>query len=508
MIFINCTVDKSIGLFKPFFPVSVPYGIAYLMAMLETQNIEYGFVDMQVHKHTRKKIQQLTDKLPPPHIFSLSFLTEATSAAIAISDWIKENIPDAVVIWGGIHVTALPEDCLEQKSVDFVYIGEAEAVIVDIYQKLKKRKSIHDVPGIGYKKNSKYIINERAKPIINLDDIPIIPYHIFTPYKKYEFGYISTSRGCPYNCTFCNNNLTGIKKVRFKSTSRVIEELKLLIETYGCRDITFYDDNFLVNKWRLFDLCKKIKENNLHKKAIFMFETRIKDVKPDLLACLYDAGFRTVFYGIETVSEHLLQTIGKTETKEEIIKAVQISKQIGYKVMANFLYFLPNEHKKDRKACVDFSIKHNIDVVKFNNIVPYPGTSMYEKYKYTSKIRTSLNYENYNSQMVLVRPFWEKCVFPFKPDNTPDYILKNEILWSYLRFFIRYNMLKSVLGKRKWGSLIFRYGNNTVEVIKHIPAVIVLLADLSIKGIIMLFTMPLSWFYHQGKSSKKENKGL
>ncbi|HOY31899.1 MAG TPA: radical SAM protein [Bacteroidales bacterium] len=495
---------RSVGFFRPFFPASLPYGIAYLMAMLRKENLPFDFFDEQVHLLTEQQINKISGNYDKPLAFCISFLTEATHRALSITNWIKNHYPDSVTILGGIHVTALPEEILANTSVDYVFTGEAENAIIDIYNKILNKKSLADIKGIGYRKNEKNIINERCPVINDLDDIPIIPYEIFAPYKKYDLGYITSSRGCPYNCIFCNNNLTGSRKCRYNSTNKTIEELDLLINKYNQTDITFFDDNFLSEHQRVYELCEHIEKKELNKKAQFMFQTRAKDVDPEIMKRLFTVGFKTVFFGIETVSEHLLRTIGKNENPGQIASAVALAKKTGYKVIANYLYCLPGETTEDRKECLRFSIQNNIDVVKFNNVVPYPGTRLFNTYNTTPFIRTMRDYRNYNSQLILITPFWRKIIFPFIPAKNTKQMIIHDTWSSYLKFYFRAKILKSIVRDKKWGGILFRMGNDTKEVIYNIPGAILLFFDLVIKIFGVLLKCFTRGFYKKQIETNKQ----
>jgi anaerobic magnesium-protoporphyrin IX monomethyl ester cyclase len=349
---------------------------------------------------------------------------------------------------GGIHASAMPKECLDLEFVDYVFVGEAESAITKIYQRLNAGKDIWDIPGIGFKIGSEYKINKSSEIILDLDKIPIIPYELFATKRNYNFGYITTSRGCPYNCIFCSNNLTGHKVCRHKSLDIVIKELEILICHYHQKDITFFDDNFLSSPKRIIELCNAIIVKGWQKKCVFMFQSRAKDIKADIIGHLSKAGFKTVFLGIESVSTHLLSTIGKKEQIVDIEKAIKIAKSAKLKVIANFLFCLPEETAFDRVACVNFAIKNHIDVVKFNNIVPYPGTELYNQ-NYQSRINFNYpDYGNFNSQIAIIHPFYKKIPYPLIPNNSSDRQIESEIILSYLKFYLRFSVIKCEVSPR------------------------------------------------------------
>ena len=262
-----------------------------------------------------------------------------------------------------------------------------------------------------------------------------------------------------------------------------------MVSQYGQREIAFFDDNFLANNKRIFDLCAEIRKSEILKGVTYSFQARTRDMNKEILAEMFKSGFRTVFFGVETVSDKLLNEIGKDESHLEIEEAIKLSKSMGYKVMANFLFCLPNETRQIRNDCVDFAIKNKLDLAKFNNVVPYPGTVMYDNALANSKLNILPDFINFNSQEVLVRPIFKRAEFPYIPDNSSSYGMKQEILFAYFKYYFRWKMLVRVLTQRTWGGAIFSYGNSPIDVLRKIPSFFILLIDISLKFGLMFLSV-------------------
>jgi radical SAM superfamily enzyme YgiQ (UPF0313 family) len=481
MIFIN-TAANSTGLFKPFFPISIPYGIGHLMGVLRSKNIHFSFIDQQIYPNIFAKLSQLIGSHPKPYVFAISTLTEALSQARYISDRLKELHPDCIVIMGGIHPSAMPIETLRSiKSCDYVFVGEAETEILDIYRKLKSGEGIERQNGIVYRVGDEIFSNPPAEIVKDLNDLHDFPYDLFLSHKQYNHGHIISSRGCPYNCSFCCVKVVGKRKYRYKSAEKTVLELEYLATELKQKHISFFDDNFLANTKRIEDLCIKISKSNKLNGVTYSFQARSRDMNESILRLMYKTGFRAVFFGIETVSEKLLKQIGKDESPAEIANAIKISQEIGFKVMANFLFCLPNETKNDRAACVDFALNNKIDLVKFNNVVPYPGTQMFDDLILENKLNALADYSNFNSQEVLVRPIFTKRNFPYVPDNTTVYGVEKEIFFAYFRYYFRIKVLVKMLLQSNWGDAILSSGDSFVSKVKKIPSLLLLLTDISIK---------------------------
>ncbi|HOE03854.1 MAG TPA: radical SAM protein [Bacteroidales bacterium] len=504
MIFIN-TAQNTTGLFKPFFPITIPYGIGYLMAVLRKNGIRFSFVDQQVCKKPLARLRKIVDNHPKPYIFAISTLTESFSSARKLSDRLKKLYPDSIIIMGGIHPSSMPSEILfSVKSCDYVFVGEAESEIVAIYNIIKSGRNLSSVPGIGYRKGNEVIVNPPGIPIKDIDALPDFPYDLFDSWKQYNRGHIISSRGCPYNCSFCCVKTVGQRRYRYKNSKTVVAELELLAERYGQREIAFFDDNFLANKKRVEELCHEINSSAKLRGVTYSFQARTRDMNKEILELMFSSGFKAVFFGIETVSDTLLKQIGKDESVFEIEAAVKLAQGIGYKVMANFLFCLPGETVQVRDECVDFAIHNNIDLAKFNNVVPYPGTAMYDQLLTENQLKILPDYKNFNSQEVLVRPFWKKANFPFIPEGANGYGIKNEILFAYFRYYFRWRIIKRIVSDKGWGDAIISFGKSFGAFIKILPALVVLLTDISIKFGFMF----LSVFSVHGIKTRKLFKSL
>ena len=405
MIFIN-TATNSTGLFKPFFPITLPYSIGYLMAILLKEGVDFAYIDQQVEKNVFKKIEENTIKLHKPYIFCISTLTESYGNAKLISKYLKEKFSDCVILVGGLHPSSMPEETLSHPYFDYVFVGEGEKEILNIYNKIKNRISLSECRGIIYRSNNNIIYNPEAELVTDLNSLPRFPYHLFRHEKKYNFGHMISSRGCPYNCTFCCLKNVGKRRYRYKDAENTVAELELLVSEYKQKEIAFFDDNFLANKDRIYNLCEAIRHSDKLKKCTYSFQARTRDMDKELLQEMYASGFKAVFFGVETVSDSILKEIGKDESHLEIENAIKTSQSIGLKVMTNFLFCLPNETKQVRKECVDFAIRNKVDLAKFNNVVPYPGTVLHDQVKANNKLIVKTDYSNFNSQLVLIKAFW------------------------------------------------------------------------------------------------------
>ena len=489
MILINSSPKNALKIFQPFLPIFVPVGIGYLLAAFEQKGIRIKYVDEQIEENVLDKIKEYVRALDRPYIFGFSVLTAAMKNAIELSRELKRIYPDSIILFGGIHPSALPEEILSFDHIDLVMRGESEYTLLELYDCLKKGKDFSHVRNLSFKQDGKIIHNPRASIIKDLDKLPSFPYHRFAEKEKYDLGFIMSSRGCPYQCIFCSNRVTTDRGYRYHNAETIVKQMELLYNKYNQKYILFLDDNFLVNKKRIYTLAEEIKKRGMHKKMSFNFQARGDNTDRELLGELYNSGFKSIFFGIETSSNRLLEIVKKGETLEEIIEAVKISKEIGYHVSATFIYALPSETHDDRMNCVKLCKELKIDMVRFNNATPYPGTELYEIAKKEKSLHVQGLYENFNSVSTFIENPFNKIPFSYVPRESIEKEIRKDILFSYLAIYLDLSKLKAIFTRPDQGVGWFNAGEKIFEFLKKIPSIVLLGVMLVIKNSELVFSI-------------------
>ncbi len=478
LILINSSPKNSAGVFQNFLPISVPIGIGFLISSLEKEGIKAVCIDEQVENHILDKISEMVKDMSKPYIFGFSVLTVAMKPAVILSKQLKEIYPDSVIVFGGIHPTALPEEVLSYNHIDAVIRGEGETPLAEFYRVVKAGRNWNNVPSLSYKKNGKIVHNEKCRIMDDLSKEPLFPYHLFTD-KKYDLGFIMSSRGCPYDCIFCSNRIITGKRYRFRPAIALGEELEILYG-YGKRSVTFLDDNFLVSKSRIYDLINEIKIRGLDKKMIFSFQARGDSVNEQLLRDLFDAGFKGIFFGMETTNPEIMKFIKKGETVEQCINAVKMAKKIGYHVSATFIYGLGETHD-DRMNCAKLSNELKIDLVRYNNATPYPGTALFDIAKKKGRLNVVGLYENFISVSTFIEPPLNTIPFTYVPTGSTESEIRRDILYSYFKFYFDWERIKTVFCKPEMNVGWFDAKGSMMDIVKKVPNVIILGCNMVIK---------------------------
>jgi len=369
--------------FRAKFP---PTALGYLASFLENAGHTVKIVDCQAEEYGAEDVRREIKNFNPDTV-GITASTQLIYEAIKIAKITKENNPNCLTVIGGPHVTYLPTETLEEcQSIDVVVRGEGERTFLELLE--TKREKWGEVKGITFRSNGKIINNEDRAFIENLDEIPFPAYHLL-PMEKYKiyghvvkewingqpFGGVLTSRGCPYECAFCSSKTLG-KKWRTRSPENIIEEIKILKDKYGRREIEFLDDSFTVSEERTLDICKLIKEEGLD--ISWYCSTRVDRFTKKIAHAIHGSGCHSVFFGLESGVQENLDFLNKGFKLEQSKKAVKLAKKEKINAIAFFIIGLPQDNRKKIIETIKFARKLNPKFAIFHQLTPMPGTKVFK----------------------------------------------------------------------------------------------------------------------------------
>jgi radical SAM superfamily enzyme YgiQ (UPF0313 family) len=236
---------------------------------------------------------------------------------------------------------------------------------------------------------------------------------------------------------------------RYKSAERIVEELSLLIDRYGQQQIVFYDDNFCFKAKRVVDVCNAIMEAGLHEKCAFSVQTRADNFPPDLVPILAAAGFRHAGFGMETGVNRLARLIGKGETVEQHLEAVELGRRHGFDVSLFMIFGLPTETREDRATSYRVVLGARVEASKYNNLIPYPGTPIYTDLKRSGRIHVEPAWSNFNSTLSVTRSIFDRTPLPYVPETTSEFELKRDIIKYNLKTYVTPRAVMAILLGKK-----------------------------------------------------------
>jgi radical SAM superfamily enzyme YgiQ (UPF0313 family) len=309
---------------------------------------------------------------------ALSTITPTVPQAYRLAGHFRAHgIP---VVIGGPHVTFLPEEALDH--ADYVIRGEGEAALPLLVEALNGRGRLEDVPGLAWKDERGVHRNPLPQLLEDLDSLPFPDFALLDtggrkmggPFGR-EILPLQTSRGCPFDCTFCSVTCMFGRRYRYRSTKNVIAELA----RYDRRKHFpfFYDDNFASNPRRTKELLRRMIERDFR----FNWMTQVRsDVARDgeLLDLMAAAGCTYLFVGFESADPAALEEMRKSQSLPEIERAIAEIRRRGIYVHGMFVFGFDADTPGTIRRTVDFAIDRKIDTVQFLALTPIPGTQLFE----------------------------------------------------------------------------------------------------------------------------------
>lgn len=348
-----------------------PNGLLYMAAVLENAGHQVAVLDSNVDD--RQPADFATFK---PDIVGFSVLTGPNIAdAIEQSLEFKKLFPDIKVVWGNVHASMLPQETLAEPYIDYVVIGAGEYTLLELADHLEKgNDDLTDIPGLAFKQDGKIIINEMRPFVANLDELPDPAWHLVDVSKYWDIT-LSTSRGCPFRCTFCYNKAFHRGQRGELSAERAVGQIEELQKRYGARKIKFYEDNFTANRKRLRQFCQLIIDRKI--KIKWDCETRAGLDEEDI-SLMARAGCITTGLGVESASPRILEFLHKGTTIEQIEKTFWLL--VKYKILPRIYIIggLPTETVDEFQMTQRLIRRLDSPPYQYMMYLPYPGTALYD----------------------------------------------------------------------------------------------------------------------------------
>jgi len=366
--------------------IFAPLGLAYVASALERVGHFVKIIDLNSHNIPDHKLaKQVTDA----DVIGITGMVTEYVEVVRLGVLVRQINSRAKIILGGALATTWTERVLISSKADFAVMGEGEEVVVNLLTALESSRDFNNIKGIAYRTGDKIVINPREEPIANPDDIQFPARHLldmgsyvdkfFRLYDKelrnVKGTTLYSSRGCPFACSFCFTGMWG-HKWRGRSPDSMIAEIKQLQNDYGYNGFSFYDDNFVVDKKRVFEFCRKVKEQNL--KIYWICNGRVDLMTEEMIKAMYDAGCRGIAYGIESGNQEIVNSIEKGITLDQVERVTKLTEDAGIKVIGLFMLGMLGETKETIKQTIEFARKLNLSFYCFALTVPLYGTKLYE----------------------------------------------------------------------------------------------------------------------------------
>jgi anaerobic magnesium-protoporphyrin IX monomethyl ester cyclase len=299
----------------------IPYGLLSLAA--QAIRAGHGVKVWNLSAHPWPEVEAAVRAIDAD-VYGMSCWTANRRGVALVAKSIRAHHPGACVVVGGPHATALPKEMLgHHPEIDAVVIGEGEATLLEIADRIAKGIPLDGVAGLAYRANGRVEVGPRREPIRDLDSL-------VSPHDHFESHIVMTSRGCPFSCTFCGAEASWGRGIRSHSTAYVLGAIEKVLPRLAVKMIQIKDDTFTADGRRTADLCRGIRERGLG--FLWSCDTRGDLLTEPLLREMRLAGCQRISIGVESGSREVLQAIGKKIDLEDVFRSTEMAKRVGMRV--------------------------------------------------------------------------------------------------------------------------------------------------------------------------------
>lgn len=429
----------------PFFNLS----LAQTMGVLEKKGWDVSFIDAQAERWGLKETLIKILEIQPKYIIALINLPSLWGDLNFLKE-VKSFCPNTKIICMGSVCKVLPQIVTQDSIVDFTIISEPETTITDLLNSVKRRKGLSKIKGIAFRAKGKLHFTPSREILMDIDSLPVIPYHLL-PMDKYKgaifasekrknenFAPLSSTKGCPFKCSYyCPYPLGFGNKVRYRSPTKVVEEIEYLHKEFNIRNFVFRDQNFTLFPSHTQEICNLLSNKGLDIKWIC--ETRFDLINNALLLeKMREAGCQEIHFGLESGDVLLFEKVGKPGTKfRQIQYALEMVKATGINTLVHIIIGLPGETWQTVRNTAKTLKILKVGAFNFTYAVPYPGTVFYGEAKGKRLILTN-DWSRYDGSHVVVRsekmsPLELKLAKVYLENTVAGFHFHLRLLWKVVR---------------------------------------------------------------------------
>lgn len=372
-----------------------PLGVSVIAGALIQNNCSVAIIDLDladIQGVPPVAALSFALKNSKPSVVGITSITPTWNEMISAAKIVKEHNTQITVVAGGVHVSVFPEETLQSGNVDIVAMGESDYMLCDL---LEKNQALKDIPGIAYIENGN-VTKTQPRPMLEPDNIPVPAWHLLhreqyrmsrLTERRSPGGCMETSRGCPFNCCYCNKSVFG-RAFRGKSPDRVMHEIEFMMDKHGVREIHIVDDGFSNDLNRAKEICRLIINSGRNISFNMFNGIRSDRLDDELCALLKKAGCWQIAFGVESGNEKVLKSVSKGLGKDTIRKAVEMCHRNGLETFGFFIIGFPEDTRDTIMETISFAVELDMNISKYDIAVPLPGTRMFEQLDSQGFIKT------------------------------------------------------------------------------------------------------------------------
>jgi len=434
-----------------------PLGLLSIASYAESLGYSVRVYDVHGEKLDDQELMSRVEA-DQPRVIGISVLTNMAIPALKIAKLCKRVAPNSTLVVGGVHAEAMPERMLRNSAIDAVVRGDGEEPM----RALLEGATFSEILGLSYR-DGLQVRHNNVQPINpDLDRYPFPAYHLVNfnnyfpavgSYRNYPAINMLMTRGCPGKCTFCNSARTTL---RTRDPARVVQQIKLLHDRYGIRQIQFYDDTFTVFKKAVLEFCDLLAKEKLG--VTWTAYIRGDCFSDQMAAAMKKAGCHQVLMGVETGNAYIAKRIGKPIDRDTYIEAIRIAHRHGIEVRCSFIIGNMDETWQTMEDTLNFAMEIDTDLFQLSISTPYPGTALYAEASAKGWLKHNDWYSYGQGEVLVDQPqISEEEIYRFERYAFRKFYSRPIAIWRMLRritnlrqirdLFVAANIL--LLGKHK-----------------------------------------------------------
>lgn len=362
----------------------IPNTILGLGSFLNERGIPVKIFSMSYETDYNRELEEkvLRDYLNKknPKIVGFTSYTGLYDNVKKLATIVRDFNPNIKIIIGGHHAMHQPVEVLKTELFDAVFIGEGEKALEEYSQKVFSDESTTDILGIAFLDDKGKVIINPTRARLQGEEIPTPDYSLLPKeLAKHSNKWLITSRGCPYNCSFCSSNTQYGRKVVTRPLSSVKEEIENLAKEYGTKELMITDSTFQ-SRPDFEEFMEILKDLNNKHGIKYTAQTRADSIvnKPEQLKMMKDSGVTSLTIGAESASQKVLEAMNKRSYYRNVPKALKLIQESGIEAGTYWLVGHPGssakEERKTKNAIQDLLERKLSDHYEVKIFIPFPGT--------------------------------------------------------------------------------------------------------------------------------------
>ncbi|HUT51952.1 MAG TPA: radical SAM protein [bacterium] len=368
-----------------------PLGIMSLASFLRdrVKGVELKLIDMLPEGLSAKDAVERALTFQPD-VLGISAMSYEAGELALLAAASKAREPGLIVVAGGPHAATASGRVMEDPNIDYIVRGEGELTFLEMLPRLLAGDDdMGGVKGIGFRRNGAVVMTPARDQTADMDSLSLPAYDLIdlsrywdlprfgTTFVHREYATLSTSRACPYNCTYCHRIFGN--RYRAQSPEIVLRDLESLRREHGVKEILFVDDCFNLDRKRVAAICDGIVERGLKFSISFPNGIRGDLIEDETLEKLKAAGAYRITYAIETASPRIQKLVKKNVKLDKLKRVIEKTDALDVMVDGFFMVGFPGETRDEVRMTLDYALDSRLHSANFWFVTPFKGTELYEQ---------------------------------------------------------------------------------------------------------------------------------